>query len=168
MEAAQNLGICYPAQIAASAATSAGWQVRLLNTTVAPDSTDIEKTEGDRKIKLFAENLMPTVVHMANFYHLPLAQTLNLVYLDCTRSLGECAATLLGVLRSLSGKNEAWVPLAASHSMLMNALRMLAPELLRLDLRHAPLLYIGDYANFAAVRELGHDGQMPVFCQATY
>jgi len=166
MEAAQDLGNLYPAQITSMPAGSVGWQVKLLNTNEAPGNN--AAMDADSRVRVFAENLMPTVAHMANFYHLPFAQTLNLVYLDCTRSLGECAATLLGVLRDLSGKNEAWIPLASSHSLLMNAMRLVLTELHNLDLRHTSLLYIGDYANFAAVREFGHDCNMPVFCQATY
>ncbi|WP_221800075.1 hypothetical protein [Oceanobacter mangrovi] len=169
MEAVQRLGSLYspaPAEKKNRKKGAAQWQFRLVDTSGETDSGD--DLEGDSRGQVLAEKLMPMAVHMVNYYRLPLAQTLNFVYIDSTRSLGEYASALLGVLRNMSGKNEAWVPLVGSHSLLLNALRLIASELKLLDLTHTPLLYIGDFANFAGVRELGDSCSMPVFCQATY
>ncbi|MDO6681832.1 MULTISPECIES: hypothetical protein [unclassified Oceanobacter] len=120
------------------------------------------------KIHLLAENLLPTAVHMANFYHLPKGQWLNLVYTDTRSSMDENSNLLLGFLSRIAGQQEVWVPLAGSHSMLLNVLGRILPQLQRLDLSRNPLLYIGDYANFPAFKRLAQSCGMPIFCQATY
>ncbi len=170
MEAAQRLGkpeeVMF-ARIPEEFITSPGWSVKLVQIPV-PYAGDVSDEETTARIQLLAENLLPTAVHMANFYHLPQSQWLNLVYTDSRSSIEENSNLLLGFLSRISGQQELWVPLASSHSMLLNVLGRILPQLQSMDLSRNPLLYIGDHANFPAFKRLAESCDMPIFCQATY
>ena len=146
--------------------TSPGWSVKLINPAVAANQP--ASPANDSRVQNMADDLLPTAVHMANFYHLPFGESLNMVYIDSRSGIEENAAVLLRFLTEISGSHQAWIPLAASHSLLLNALQQILPQIQQLDLSSNPLLYIGDYANFTSIRHIGDVCDMPVFCQATF